>query len=144
MTRSIINPAGLHTPTGYGYSHIVSAPGEQVFIAGQYGSDESGHIVSDDFADQVERAFANLRTALAAAGLGPADVVRIGTYIVGHDQRKLEVLLKHLGHRAPRPDPHRGRRPGPARHALRDRRGGGAHALTADPLAGRRWRVCPG
>ncbi|MFE1829890.1 RidA family protein [Streptomyces yangpuensis] len=96
MTRSIINPAGLHTPTGYGYSHVVSAPGEQVFIAGQYGSDERGYVVSDDFAEQVERAFANLRTALAAAGLGPADVLRIGTYIVDHDQRKLEVLLKHL------------------------------------------------
>ncbi|KOU44333.1 endoribonuclease L-PSP [Streptomyces sp. WM6373] len=96
MTRSIINPAGLHTPTEYGYSHIVSAPGEQVFIAGQYGSDESGHVVSDDFADQVERAFANLRTALAAAGLGPADVVRVGTYVVGHDERKLQVLLGHL------------------------------------------------
>ncbi|WKV72919.1 RidA family protein [Streptomyces sp. PCS3-D2] len=96
MTRSIINPAGLHTPTGFGYSHIVSAPGEQVFIAGQYGSDESGHVVSDDFAEQVERAFAHLRTALAAVDLGPADVVRIGTYVVDHDQRKLEVLLKHL------------------------------------------------
>ncbi|MGR4881518.1 RidA family protein [Streptomyces sp. LARHCF249] len=96
MTRSIINPAGLHHPTGYGYSHIVSAPGEQVFIAGQYGSDDSGHVVSEDFADQVAQAFANLRTALAAVGLGPADVVRIGTYVVGHDQEKLAVLLKEL------------------------------------------------
>ncbi|MFJ3922579.1 RidA family protein [Streptomyces sp. NPDC090022] len=96
MTRSITNPAGLHDPTGFGYSHIVSAPGEQVFIAGQYGSDESGHVVSDDFEAQVAQTFANLRTALAAAGLGPGDVVRVGTYIVGHDQRKLEILLKHL------------------------------------------------
>ncbi|MFI8390604.1 RidA family protein [Streptomyces sp. NPDC085540] len=96
MTRSIINPAGLHTPTGYGYSHIVSALGEQVFIAGQYGCDEHGHVVSGDFAEQVEQAFANLRTALAAVGLGPSDVVRIGTYIVGHDQQKLEVLLGQL------------------------------------------------
>ncbi|MCY0947123.1 RidA family protein [Streptomyces antarcticus] len=96
MTRGIINPAGLHDPTGYGYSHIVSAPGEQVFIAGQYGSDESGHVVSGDFAEQVARAFGNLRTALAAVGLGPSDVVRIGTYVVGHDERKLEVLLKEL------------------------------------------------
>ncbi|MEU6309647.1 RidA family protein [Streptomyces sp. NPDC047014] len=96
MTRSIINPAGLHNPTNFGYSHIVSAPGEQVFIAGQYGSDESGHVVSDDFAAQVEQAFLNLRTALASVGLGPTDVVRIGTYVVGHDQAKLAVLLKHL------------------------------------------------
>ncbi|WP_030302318.1 RidA family protein [Streptomyces katrae] len=96
MTRSITNPAELHDPSGFGYSHIVSAPGEQVFIAGQYGSDESGHVVSEDFGEQVEQAFANLRTALAAVGLGPADVVRLGTYIVGHDQQKLEILLKHL------------------------------------------------
>lgn len=96
MTRSITNPAGLHTPTAYGYSHVVSAPGEQVFIAGQYGSDESGHVVREDFAGQVARAFANLRTALAAVGLGTADVVRLGTYIVDHDQEKLAVLLEEL------------------------------------------------
>ncbi|MFG2293354.1 RidA family protein [Streptomyces sp. NPDC048603] len=96
MTRSIINPAGLHNPTGFGYSHVVSAPGEQVFIAGQYGSDAEGHVVSEDFEAQVEQTFANLRTALEAAGLGPSDVVRIGTYIVEHDLGKLEVLLKHL------------------------------------------------
>ncbi|MFD8948605.1 RidA family protein [Streptomyces xanthophaeus] len=96
MTRVITNPAGLHDPAGYGYSHLVSAPGEQVFVAGQYGSDESGHVVSEDFAEQVAQAFANLRTALAAVGLGPADVVRVGTYVVAHDQEKLEVLLKEL------------------------------------------------
>ncbi|MFB6521906.1 RidA family protein [Streptomyces sp. NPDC056401] len=96
MTRSITNPAELHDPTGYGYSHVVSAPGEQVFIAGQYGSDPTGHVVSDDFDAQVGQAFANLRTALEAVGLGLGDVVRIGTYVVGHDQEKLEVLLKHL------------------------------------------------
>ncbi|CAM5518455.1 enamine deaminase RidA [Streptomyces avidinii] len=96
MTRSITNPAALHDPTGYGYSHIVSAPGQQVFIAGQYGSDPAGHVVSEDFDAQVAQAFANLRTALEAVGLGLGDVVRIGTYVVGHDQSKLEVLLKHL------------------------------------------------
>lgn len=96
MTRSITNPAELHDPTGYGYSHVVSAPGEQVFIAGQYGSDPTGHVVSEAFDDQVGQAFANLRTALEAVGLGFGDVVRIGTYVVGHDQGKLEVLLKHL------------------------------------------------
>jgi enamine deaminase RidA (YjgF/YER057c/UK114 family) len=96
MTRTITQPPGLHTPTDYGYSHVVSAPGEQVFIAGQYGSDETGRVVSEDFEEQVARSFANLRTALASVGLGPEDVVRVGTYIVGHDMEKLGVLLKHL------------------------------------------------
>ncbi|MBC9714387.1 RidA family protein [Streptomyces sp. TRM66268-LWL] len=94
--RTLLNPSALHDPTGYGYTHIAAAPGRQVFIAGQYASDETGAVVSDDFGAQVGRSIANLRTALEAAGLGFEDVVRIGTYIVDHDQDKLQVLLEHL------------------------------------------------
>ncbi|WP_199550871.1 RidA family protein [Streptomyces sp. N35] len=94
--RTLLNPSALHDPTGYGYTHVAAAAGRQVFIAGQYASDETGAVVSDEFDAQVARSMANLRTALGAAGLDFADVVRIGTYIVDHDQEKLHVLLKHL------------------------------------------------
>ncbi|MFI1385159.1 RidA family protein [Embleya sp. NPDC020886] len=78
----------------FGYSHIVEAPNpDLVIIAGQYGSDPTGAVESADFAAQVERSFANLGTALAAAGLGFRDVARLGTYIVDHDHAKLEALL---------------------------------------------------
>ncbi|WP_331766863.1 RidA family protein [Embleya sp. NBC_00896] len=94
MSHTITNPAELHDPVGFGYSHVVDAPSpDLVFIAGQYGSDPSGSVASADFADQVERSFANLGTALAAAGLGFQDVVRLGTYIVDHDHAKLDALL---------------------------------------------------
>ncbi|MGW0734833.1 RidA family protein [Streptomyces sp. NPDC002851] len=96
MTIAITNPAGLHDPSGFGYSHVVSAPGEQVFIAGQYASDDTGSVVSADFDAQVERSIANLRTALESVGLGLGDVVRLGTYIVEHDEEKLGILLRHL------------------------------------------------
>ncbi|MFF0724845.1 RidA family protein [Streptomyces sp. NPDC004134] len=96
MTRTLHNPPQLHDPTGYGYSHVATAPGRPVFIAGQYASDETGAVVSADFAAQVERSFANLRTALAAAGLGVGDVVRLGTYVVGHDRERLETVLAAL------------------------------------------------
>lgn len=34
MAHTITNPAGLHDPVGFGYSHIVSAPASDiVFIA---------------------------------------------------------------------------------------------------------------
>ncbi|WP_340560790.1 RidA family protein [Streptomyces sp. GSL17-111] len=92
MTRTITNPAGLHNPTGFGYSHVVTAPGEQVFIAGQYASDASGAVTTGDFAAQVEQSLAHLRTALAAVGLDVGHVVRLGTYIVDHDPEKLRIL----------------------------------------------------
>jgi enamine deaminase RidA (YjgF/YER057c/UK114 family) len=93
MTPTIVNPTELHDPTGFGYSHTASAPGELVFIAGQYGSDETGETASKDFAAQVERSFENVGTALRAVGLDYTHVVRIGTYIVDHDHDKLEILV---------------------------------------------------
>ncbi|XRQ10127.1 RidA family protein [Actinomadura welshii] len=97
MALSITNPPGLHDPVGFGYSHVAAASGELVFIAGQYASDESGQVVSADFADQVRRSFGNLRTALASAGLGFEHVVQLRTHIVAHDGDKLAVLAEHIG-----------------------------------------------
>ncbi|WP_420000600.1 RidA family protein [Streptomyces boninensis] len=96
MTRTLINPPALHDPSGFGYTHVATVPGQPVYIAGQYASDASGAVVSDDFDAQVARSLANLGTALEAAGLGFQDVVRLGTYIVAHDEDKLHSLLKHL------------------------------------------------
>ncbi|MGW7431103.1 RidA family protein [Streptomyces sp. NPDC054861] len=94
--RTITNPDTLHDPAPFGYSHAVSAPGELVFIAGQYASDASGSPVPGDFAVQVERSFDNLRLALEGVGLGFEHVVRLGSYVVDHDLAKLEVLGKAL------------------------------------------------
>lgn len=88
----ITNPAGLHNPVDFGYSHVSETSGI-VFIGGQYASDLKGHIVSTGFAAQVEKAFENLGVALAAAGLSFSDVNRLGTFIVDHDETKLEALL---------------------------------------------------
>ncbi|MEU3959423.1 Rid family hydrolase [Streptomyces buecherae] len=92
--RSITNPDTLHDPAPFGYSHAVSAPGELVFIGGQYASDATGAPVPGGFAAQVELAFDRLRSALEGVGLGYEHVVRLGTFIVDHDLDKLEVLGK--------------------------------------------------
>jgi enamine deaminase RidA (YjgF/YER057c/UK114 family) len=96
MTTTIINPETLHDPTGFGYSHVAfaSTGAELVYIGGQYASDLTGHTTSTDFASQVRRSFDNLGLALRAVGLDYADVVRLGTYIVGHDESKLDSLLE--------------------------------------------------
>ena len=65
-----------------------------VLIGGQYGSGPDGSVASSDFAEQVERSFANLGTALGAVGLDYEHVARLGTYIVDHDHAKLEALLR--------------------------------------------------
>ncbi|MFG3258915.1 RidA family protein [Streptomyces sp. NPDC048172] len=97
--RTITNPPGLHDPTPFGYAHAVEAPGQLVFIGGQYASDESGRPVPGDFAAQVTLAFDRLVTALEGVGLALEDVVRLGTFIVDHDMAKLEILGKELSAR---------------------------------------------
>jgi len=94
--RTITNPPALHDPTPFGYSHAVSAPGELVFIGGQYASDASGAPVAGDFAAQVDLAFDRLRSALEGVGLGYDHVVRLGTFIVDHGPDRLEILGKAL------------------------------------------------
>ncbi|MFF2552520.1 RidA family protein [Nocardia sp. NPDC058058] len=92
MTIELINPADLHDPTGFGYSHIARVSGELVFIAGQYDSDEHGHTTSEDFATQVDHAFENLGKALRTVGLDYADVAQLRTHIVDHNLDKLAIL----------------------------------------------------
>lgn len=96
MSIDISNPPQLHDPTGFGYSHVARVRGELVFIAGQYDSDAEGHTTSDDFAVQVDRAFANLGIALRSAGLDFADVAQLRTHIVDHDLDKLAVVGKKI------------------------------------------------
>lgn len=47
--RTITNPGTLHDPAPFGYSHAASAPGELVFIGGQYASDATGAPVPGTF-----------------------------------------------------------------------------------------------
>jgi enamine deaminase RidA (YjgF/YER057c/UK114 family) len=92
---TIVNPPALHDPKPFGYSHVATAPrGELVFIAGQYASDETGHVPDSSaaFEQQVEGAFERLGTALAAVGLDYEDVVMLRTFIVDHDEAKLPML----------------------------------------------------
>ena len=96
MAHTILNPDGLHDPTGLGYSHVALTAGDLVFIAGQYASDADGQVTLLDFAEQVDRSLDNLRTALTAVGLDYEDVVQLRTHIVEHDAAKLEVLANRI------------------------------------------------
>ncbi|MGD9905423.1 MAG: RidA family protein [Vicinamibacterales bacterium] len=85
-----MNPPGLSTPTGY--SHVVSARGGRtIYVAGQVALDAKGQVVGDgDLAAQTRQVFANLDTALKAAGASFADVVKTTYYM--RDASQVQVI----------------------------------------------------
>lgn len=73
-------PDGMAAATGY--SHVVSATGRFVAVAGQVAMDERGELVGEgDPRAQAERVFENLRLALGAVGATFVDVVKFGVFV---------------------------------------------------------------
>jgi len=73
---------GSAAPAGH-YSAAVRHGG-LVYVSGQLGVRPDGtHTADQPFEDQVRAALDNVLRALDAAGLGPADVVKVTAYIVG-------------------------------------------------------------
>lgn len=95
---TFMNPAGLYDPTPNGYSHVavVASGARLVHIAGQGGENERGELPAD-FRRQVRQAFGNLRIALAAAGAGTRDVVKLTVLVVDHSEARLGVVGSELG-----------------------------------------------
>lgn len=87
-----LKPSGL--APAHGYTHaVVTKPGKLIFLSGQVANDPSGQLVGKgDLKAQAEQVFANLKTALAAAGATFNDVVKITWYIKGYKPEDLPVL----------------------------------------------------
>jgi len=77
-----INPLTLSKPNGY--THVVVATsGRTIYIAGQTAVDSYGNVVGPgDFRAQAKQAFENLKAALAAAGIGFDQVVKLNYYVL--------------------------------------------------------------
>lgn len=91
------NPPGLYDPAPNGYSHVaVVKPGAKwLWIAGQGGETQDG-ILSTDFRTQVRQALSNLKTALASAGAGTDDVLKLTVLVVAHTEERLHVFGAEL------------------------------------------------
>lgn len=75
-----IRPDGA--PPVNGYSHAVAFAGDMVAVSGQVPLDGDGnHVGKDDAEAQVRQVYANLATALEAAGSGLAHVVKLTVYL---------------------------------------------------------------
>jgi enamine deaminase RidA (YjgF/YER057c/UK114 family) len=63
-----------------GYSRAV-VDGEWVFVAGTTGFDYAAMTIAEDPAEQARQVFRNIEKALAEAGAGLADIVRVRYYV---------------------------------------------------------------
>ncbi len=92
MEKHYINPPNM--PVLPGFSQVVTAEGgKAVFIAGQVALDAQGQLVGKgDLRAQTEQAFTNIRTALAAVGGTPDDVVKTNMYVVHYTPDALPVI----------------------------------------------------
>lgn len=83
MTGSItrLNPEALARPNGF--SHVTIAPADRlVHISGQVAYDSSGKVVGvADLATQTRQVMMNLGTALASAGSGFSQVVKLTFFV---------------------------------------------------------------
>ena len=93
MSHRYLQPEGLARPRGY--SHVVSARGTQVFIAGQVAFDAEGRVVGvGDLRAQTEQVFNNLQRALAAAGARMEDLVKTTIFVVGYKPADRAVIAE--------------------------------------------------
>ena len=103
MALSFSNPAGVHAP-GSRYSHaaVVDGPGRRLLISGQVGIAPDG-TVRPAGRDQIAQALANLGAVLAAHGMGPANIAKMGVFLT--DRALIpawrEERVKLLGQLAP-------------------------------------------
>lgn len=94
---------GLSPVGQYAYSQAIEA-GPFVFLAGQAGLDQTGHLVSPTFEPQARRTFENIATALAHVGSSLHDLVTMTVFITDwrHGPELIAVRQELLGdHLAP-------------------------------------------
>jgi enamine deaminase RidA (YjgF/YER057c/UK114 family) len=94
-----ITPPGISSPAA-NYSHATLVPpgARWLYLSGQVGIAPDGTI-PDDVAEQTEICFRNIRALLAEGDMGPADLVRLNTYLVAASDRDryMAVRDRHVG-----------------------------------------------
>lgn len=79
-----------------GYSRAV-VDGDWVFVSGTTGFDYAAGTIADDAAEQTRQTLRNIEAALAEAGAGLADVVRVRVFIAARED--FDAVARVLGER---------------------------------------------
>jgi len=102
-----INPPELGAPRGFAHGLLVPGGGRLLFVAGQAATDSAGHITSDDFTQQFDRALGRVITVVRAAGGEPGHVARMTVYVTSMSKYKdsrsalRDVWRIHMGSHYP-------------------------------------------
>jgi enamine deaminase RidA (YjgF/YER057c/UK114 family) len=97
MTVELLNPAGLPQPEFYRQMAVATGT-RTVYLAGQVARTADGEQVGPgDLAAQVEQAYLNIATALAAVGGSFDDVAKLTVYIVNWSAEMLPALGEGVG-----------------------------------------------
>ncbi len=83
MTITPVNPETLHRNPAFSQAIAVDGAHRTVYVGGQNAVDVDGNLVGEgDVAAQAEQVARNLQAALAAAGAGIDDIVRLTINLV--------------------------------------------------------------
>ena len=97
MTVELLNPAGLPQPEFYRQMAVATGT-RTVYLAGQVArTAEGAQVGPGDLAAQVEQAYLNIATALAAVGGSFDDVAKLTVYIVDLSEAMLPALGEGAG-----------------------------------------------
>jgi enamine deaminase RidA (YjgF/YER057c/UK114 family) len=78
----LFNPDTVAAPLGsYSHGGWAKAGSDLLYIAGQVGVRPDGSLPAT-VAEQADTAYANIGRVLEAAGLAPANIVKLNTYVV--------------------------------------------------------------
>lgn len=100
MAVHLMNPDGLPKPEVYRQLSVATGS-RLVFLAGQVARDADGGKVGEgDLAAQVEQAYLNIATAMAAVGGSFDDVAKLTAYVVDWTPDKMPLLGEGVGRAA--------------------------------------------
>jgi enamine deaminase RidA (YjgF/YER057c/UK114 family) len=105
MEKQFLNPMGAFGSPAFSQVATVRG-GKTIYVSGQVALDEKGELVGrGDLRAQTRKVFENLKLALAAAGAGFENLVKMNYYIVGYRPEHLapnrEVRSEYLSRTHP-------------------------------------------
>lgn len=100
MQRTAVNPWNWSLKLGYNQAELVESPSRYLVCAGQTAVDGEGsprH--AGDMRGQIGLALDNLEAVLGAAGMGLANVVRLGVFTTDVDEalKNFDLLGERFG-----------------------------------------------
>jgi enamine deaminase RidA (YjgF/YER057c/UK114 family) len=99
VEKAFLNPAGLpHWEQSFSQIVVCStAEARTIYISGQVSMGPDHRILAaGDLGAQARHAFANLKSALAAAGATPSDVVKLGIHVVNYRPEQAPLVTTAL------------------------------------------------